>query len=1007
MVRTAEALDAPFLLLPFRPNSDPSGARTFIRNFYKYNAEGSNHYRGAGLHQELRLTEPIVLCSIMKWCWSRMPGGIVTWPVYEGFQIGERESNLARNAFETFIPMVADSSARKNIIFDFYDLLASVAAHGKMNGLGGRKLSRLAGWWAFEHTDDGKGFDGGYRSWSAAADASTHLFFAYLRTLSPEEHPSMSLIERIPRSLQALLASTEYPPVTPTFMQKSTPRVVMLVDAVSPTPFALLRRAKHFEYRDRDRVLRHYSEFEDPVQALTEECKRVLNAISNTNSSVAKSRHGKGAKPEESWSAFQNTGFADLDEKALQNGSRGITTSGSKSQSQGLRSEPRVRDHARPTTPSWADFMSAGFVEDEWNKDSTTLLLPPDKQLPPLHSRAPSNIPEDEDVAPGELAAIATVELDDAFWWVWMTSLAGEEPADRKAVFGRCAVVETSIMSGMWLIMEEQVKGASPDPQEGEYIAKKKGIFSFTKRGKLTRKASSTRGPLASQTALLPVASPTPSKRSLAPDQQTKIKEAAAALKRSDTKTDEPNDRRGRREESHSKTNSVLTIGLQSEAGPAMKWANSYDKGAIRAQYLGDPFAGRGVSSQDLRMMPSPNINGYESSNFATPTARLSPVTPTFPRNVSSRELPALPQDEPPTPQPAPPQPETPLQPQIPAAQPSPDPEVIEQVQESRDLDYSPEPTPASGPNPMDKEIAVDPPRSPHPAYRQNEGGQSAPVPQSPTQNPALVAAQRAMTSSTMNDSSPESVKADQARLKKLPPASGGLKKLFGRKKEVPSRQSVEAARSAGSPGLAPPAEQNFARRLSLMRKKPAPVESTKQIPAELAHPNASELPAEPVVPVSSGSIQDSAASTSHVDPEEHKEAEQEFARFDQGPVIMPAATPQASTPDLVAPQAQRSFNVNQHLASKVTAENQRDSLVQYGHPDEDDTQSEATMEDNQDAITDTKDRWATIRENAARRAAARASEEQSTQSRPSQSVRTDDGETSGEESERTSLTLT
>jgi hypothetical protein len=43
--------------------------------------------------------------------------------------------------------------------------MAAVAAHGKTNGLGGRKLSRLAGWWAFEHTYGGTGFDGGYQAW--------------------------------------------------------------------------------------------------------------------------------------------------------------------------------------------------------------------------------------------------------------------------------------------------------------------------------------------------------------------------------------------------------------------------------------------------------------------------------------------------------------------------------------------------------------------------------------------------------------------------------------------------------------------------------------------------------------------------------------------------------------------------------------------------------------------------------------------------------------------------
>jgi hypothetical protein len=124
------------------------------------------------------------LCSILKWCWSRLPGGVVTWDVYELFRIGEAgefraqqtcplrsradsyiDSNLARHAFDTFIPLSVDSEARKRIIFDFFDLLCAVAARGKTNGMGGRKLSRLAGWWAFEFVEDGKGFDGGYRTW--------------------------------------------------------------------------------------------------------------------------------------------------------------------------------------------------------------------------------------------------------------------------------------------------------------------------------------------------------------------------------------------------------------------------------------------------------------------------------------------------------------------------------------------------------------------------------------------------------------------------------------------------------------------------------------------------------------------------------------------------------------------------------------------------------------------------------------------------------------------------
>jgi hypothetical protein len=83
-----------------------------------------------------------------------------------GYGLTHPDSGFARDAFTTFIPISVDSDARANIIRDYFDLMAAIAAHGKTNGLGGRKLSRFAGWWAFEHYDTGKGFDSGYKSWA-------------------------------------------------------------------------------------------------------------------------------------------------------------------------------------------------------------------------------------------------------------------------------------------------------------------------------------------------------------------------------------------------------------------------------------------------------------------------------------------------------------------------------------------------------------------------------------------------------------------------------------------------------------------------------------------------------------------------------------------------------------------------------------------------------------------------------------------------------------------------
>lgn len=77
------------------------------------------------------------------------------------------DSNMARDSFKTFIPISVENGARQRIIFDFFDLLTALAAHAKVNGFGGRKLSRMAAWWAFEQKDTNKttGFEGGYNAW--------------------------------------------------------------------------------------------------------------------------------------------------------------------------------------------------------------------------------------------------------------------------------------------------------------------------------------------------------------------------------------------------------------------------------------------------------------------------------------------------------------------------------------------------------------------------------------------------------------------------------------------------------------------------------------------------------------------------------------------------------------------------------------------------------------------------------------------------------------------------
>lgn len=295
------------------------------------------------------------------------------------------------------------------------------------------------------------------------------MFFAYLRSLSPAE--GTKGVSVLPISLKALLASVDYPPTAPSQLQSPSVRVVVTVDNVSPTPFALLRRARNFQYDPREKALQIFREYDDPVQGLTDECKRVMKCISSTNQSSAGAFKTSTGLQEQSWSRFQDMGFSGLLEEQGSDSEGdvdGLSMRGSdtyrrrraSTQPATPRGDMDLIDLARPQTPSWADFMQSGFGErDQGNNGPRPLLLPPDKVLPPIDtdSRVKTSASHrriDESMDPGELSTVAPMNMDDAFWWVWMSSLAGEEPTQRKAVFGRCALIETAIEDGRWLIVE-------------------------------------------------------------------------------------------------------------------------------------------------------------------------------------------------------------------------------------------------------------------------------------------------------------------------------------------------------------------------------------------------------------------------------------------------------------------------------------------------------------------------------------------------------------------------
>ncbi|PYH92722.1 hypothetical protein BO71DRAFT_431614 [Aspergillus ellipticus CBS 707.79] len=909
----ARALQTPFLLLPFRPSSDASAARSFIRNFFNRSVERGSPLDGDELAQELRLSDPMVLCSVLKWCWSRLPGGVVTWEAYELFKVGEQDSQFARDAFSTFIPISVDSDARSKIVFDFFDLLAAVAAHGKSNGLGGRKLSRYAGWWAFEHSDIGKGFEAAYKNWASAADAASHLFFAYLRSLSPD--PRMNTISTLPIALQSLVQATEYPPETPTLLQVSTTKVVMIVDNVSPTPFSLLRRAKNFEYRDSDSHLQEFASFEEPTRALTDECLRVLKCISSINSSSeAVESDPTTSTREASWSRFEDIGFGGALGSDMDDDSNAASLARSEFGG-GLRSAPQSGggDFGRPTTPSWADFMSSGFSNENGLKGPAPLLLPPDKVLPPLSSvRVQSSqshkrsLNDEPSTGPGELASIATLDLDDSFWWVWISSLAVEESVARKAVFGRCALLETIIKDTKWLVLEEQVRGAAPEPEPGAYIVEKKRFFGFSTRKKgVNRHKSSAKKVNGVEDAYKRPDNQAPqSKTSIAPDQHARIQAAAAALQKRHREeqeaANEPKPLPGNTR--YSKTNSVMTLqpAILNEASHAMKWATNYDKNTYRTAYLSNNRAGTGAATEEA------------SSDV--------PSTPTSPTaSTSARQAP------------------------LPLAKD----------------------TPSSSPKP-----AVPVKESPVHENVESRNGSTSPLPD--------LSATESIPKQSMD--------SDSGRKVKKRTGNGGFKSMFGTVKkkndleakppmkpsgvERPAGSAVAAARAALEDRARaaqehPPRPSTNGK--STLKKKPVPVAAPAEVstaaveaPAQPKAPEPAETNASLEVPKPTGVQTDEPQirrqaeydALSRIDTKERTAADQEFSRFDQGPL--------ADQPAFV-PESPVSEKITEKPASMVSAVEEI--------PVEEEEPSPAPSPAPK-PVTTSYDRWAQIRQNAAERAA-------------------------------------
>lgn len=395
----------------------------------------------------------------------------------------------------------------------------------------------------------------------------------------------------------------------------------------------------------------------------------------------------------------------------------------------------------------------------------------------------------------------------------------------------------------------------------------------------------------------------------IGPDQAAKIQAAATSLRQQQAQLENQSRLPAGGYRSSQRTNSVFTLQpvILSEATPAMKWANKYDRDAIREAYLnGIPLEGhsRPATERSLPALPTEDADDDRVENKK-------------PRPVS-----LMPPPPPPMHKPDPPN------------------------------KYDNRPTPISKATPAMPSPAFSPVSTGLFSPSPNTNGRTSPALQSPPLSPPSA------RSRASNSSTPEKTKK-----------TNRFKSFFSSKKTDPiatGRVTPQPTESSNSGNLAPPSP-GLVRRLSMQKKRNAPVTFQGTVTDSALYPVTSPVTSAP---------QRHESESSNPGSEEIRVATQVFSSFNQGPLDAPAFVPDDS-PDSTEPSS--------------PIEEVRPTV-----PEKEDTLpiSEDSAPTSPTEIMPVQDRWAQIRKNAAERAKVVPKALDESDARGSM----DEDETSGEE---------
>ncbi|KAF5096599.1 hypothetical protein D0Z00_002724 [Geotrichum galactomycetum] len=362
----------------------------------------------------------------------------------------------------------------------------ALAAYERRNGLNGYKLARLAGAWAFEMVNSQKelpaDFATGLSCWSVAAEASYHLFLAFLRSVYPDQNERYLI--KFPRVLEQLLLKQAYPP-KPMYKNRliTVPKITLSVGRLSANPFVLLQRiSKTIQFEnpamfpsedDFDTLYFLFSDINEIEKRMSPESKRILEEVSKENSIFTDNSLFIKDTPElpydiraRTWSKHYNQAYIDpvtgephrpLTNYVYEDSQREMIM---KSSSLPKAQRPVLPYPESPTLDGIKDKpIHIGTWEEVMHYYSKAL---GDKKKHSGETTKNRRITTDNLTT----CTLSKVAIDDFFVWVWINSISPEQTEISKAQFGRSIVVELQVSDGeagrRWVVVEEVLTPAPP-----------------------------------------------------------------------------------------------------------------------------------------------------------------------------------------------------------------------------------------------------------------------------------------------------------------------------------------------------------------------------------------------------------------------------------------------------------------------------------------------------------------------------------------------------------------